>query len=290
MPIPIKPVHSLDLHAEIFDGPSMEGLGLSSIQIQMLGLAPTVKEASIKVGNKYIELLKTIDQNINEVVTAANTIMNHKDGKICTVPSNISDNDLLALKTAGLLHGNGRSVELTDRAKLALRDHYLSTDTTNEFRKSRTKDKFDLNEARTVKVSNSKFVKVASWLTDDEFREEFDIRFIANDDKSRAKGLMFAKPLKEYEVVYFIFPNKGCHSFWNKDVDFSLSLAFLNDKHEIVDFQDLEKQSPKSVSPKNDQVKFVVEANKGIFEKLKIKIGDKLIVKDNKLLLKKKDN
>ena len=66
--------------------------------------------------------------------------------------------------------------------------------------------------------------------------------------------------------------------------------AFLNDKHEIVDFQDLEKQSPKSVSPKNDQVKFVVEANKGIFEKLKIKIGDKLIVKDNKLLLKKKDN
>ena len=66
--------------------------------------------------------------------------------------------------------------------------------------------------------------------------------------------------------------------------------TFLNDKHEIVDFQDLEKQSPKSVSPKNDQVKFVVEANKGIFEKLKIKIGDKLIVKDNKLLLKKKDN
>ena len=289
MPLPIKPVHSLDLHAELFDGPSMEGLGLSSIQIQMLGLAPTVKEASVKVGDKYIELLKTIDQNINEVVTAANAIMNHKDGKICNVPSNISDNDLLALKTAGLLHGNGRSVELTERAKLALRDHYLSTDTTNEFRKARTKEKFDLNEARSIKASNSKFRKVASWLTNDEFRDEFDIRFIANDDQSRAKGLMHAKPLDEYEVVYFIFPYKDCHSFWNKNVDFSLSLAFLNDKNEIVDFQDLEKQSPKSVSPNSNEVKFVVEANKGIFKKLNINIGDKLIVKDKKLLFKKKD-
>jgi replication-associated recombination protein RarA len=162
MPIPIKPVHSLDLHAEIFDGPSMEGLGLSSIQIQMLGLAPTVKEASVKLGDKYLELLKTIDQNIDEVVTAANSIMNLKDGKVCSVPTHISDNDLLALKTAGLLSGYGRSVELTERAKLTLRDHYLSTETSNEFRKARTKEKFDLNQARSVKASNSKFKKVAS--------------------------------------------------------------------------------------------------------------------------------
>jgi hypothetical protein len=51
---------------------------------------------------------------------------------------------------------------LTEKAKLALRDFYLSTDTANEFRKSRTKQKFDLNEARTVKVSNTKFRRVAT--------------------------------------------------------------------------------------------------------------------------------
>ena len=72
MPIPIKPVHSLDLHAELFDGPSMEGLGLSDIQIQMLGISNTPKkEASVKLSNKYITMLKAIDQNINEIVTAA---------------------------------------------------------------------------------------------------------------------------------------------------------------------------------------------------------------------------
>lgn len=162
MPIPIKPVHSLDLHAELFDAPSMEGLGLSDIQIQLLGVnQPNKKEASIRLSERYLELLKEIDRNADEVVTAANSLVNNKDAKVCNVPKQISDNELLALKTAGLLTGYGRSVELTSKAKLALRDHYLSIDTTNEFRKARSKDKFDLNEARSVKVSNSKFKKVS---------------------------------------------------------------------------------------------------------------------------------
>lgn len=161
MPLPIKPVHSLDLHAELFDTPSMESLGLSDVQIQMLGIVPNKKEASIKLSENYLSMLKVIDQNINEVVTAANSAVNNKDGKVCNVPNDISDNQLLALKTAGLISGYGRSVTLTEKAKLALRDHYLSSETTNEFRKARQKDKFDLEAARSVKVSNSKFRKVA---------------------------------------------------------------------------------------------------------------------------------
>ena len=286
MPIPIKPVHSLDLHAEIFDSPSMESLGLSDIQIQLLGMnsAPK-KEASVKLSERYISLLSDIDKNINEVVTAANAAVNNKDGKVCTVPNEISDNELLALKTAGLISGYGRSVSLTDKAKLALRDFYLSPDATNEFRKSRTKEKFDLNEARTVKVSNTKFIRVSTWL---KKSDELDVRFIAKDDHSRAKGLMHAKPLEELEVAYFIFPVEDCHSFWNKNVDFSLTLAFLDKNDEIVDFKDLEKQSPKLVSPDSNRIKFVVEANKGLFKKIGIKIGDKLILKNNKLIVEKK--
>jgi len=161
MPLPIKPVHSLDLHEELFDSPSMESLGLSDIQIQMLGIVPNRKEASNKLSDNYLSMLKVIDQNINEVVTAANVAVNNKDGKVCNVPNEISDNQLLALKTAGLITGYGRSVSLTQKAKLALRDHYLSTETTNEFRKARQKDRFDYEEAKNVKVSNSKFRKVA---------------------------------------------------------------------------------------------------------------------------------
>jgi len=288
MPLPIKPVHSLDLHAELFDTPSMSNLGLSDIQIQLMGATPPPQKQAAKVGERYMEMLMTIDKNVDEVVTAANQLTHNREAKVCYVPSDITDNDLLALKTSGLLTGYGRSVSLTDKAKLALRDHYLSSETTNEFRKNRTKDKFDLNEAKSVVVSNTKFKKIATWLASSEFRDEFEIRFMADNDQKRTKGLMFAEPLEELEVVFFTFPSKGQHSFWNNNVDFSLSLAFLNKDFEIVDFKDLEKQSTKLVAPDADDVKYVVEAYKGIFKKLKINIGDKLILKGKKLILDKK--
>ena len=177
-------------------------------------------------------------------------------------------------------------MNLTERGKLTLRDFYLSTENTNEFRKARTKDKFNLNEAREVKVANTKFKKVASWLT--SFDNQFDVRFVADTEKTRRKGLMFAKPLKEYEVVYFVFDYPDGYSFWNKNVDFPLTLAFCDGDGKILDFKDLDANSEKSVGPDSNKVKIVVEANKDTFEKLGIKVGDKLILKDRKLILDKK--
>ena len=290
MPLPIKPVHSLDLHAELFDGPSMEGLGLSDIQIQLLGVSQQPKKAeAAKLSTRYIDMLRTIDASTDELVTSASQLALNKDGKVCSVPNNISDNDLLALKTAGLITGYGRSVELTDRAKLALRDHFLSTENVNEFRKQRTKDRFDLEAARSVNASTNKFKKVGTWLTKDKFRDEFEIRFLANNDKLRTKGLMFEEPLENFEVVVFKFDYPDCYSFWNKNVSFPLSLAFLDDKYRIRDIKDMEADDPKSVYPESSKIVFVVEANKGTFDKLGIKIGDKLIMKGNKLILDKEN-
>jgi len=149
MPIPIKPVHNLDLHAELFDIPNpAQSLGLSEMQMQMLGMnnKPNKKEAA-RLSNREIDVLREIEAGNSEVVTAST------DYK---APFHITDADILSLKTAGLLVGNGRHVNLTDRAKVALRDHYLSINTVNEFRKARSKDSFDLDEARNVKVSESK--------------------------------------------------------------------------------------------------------------------------------------
>ncbi len=287
MPIPIKPVHSLDLHAELFDGPSMEGLGLSDIQIQLLGITPTTTREASKISTSYIEMLRTIDASTDELVTAASQMALNKDGKVCSVPSNITDNDFLALKTAGLVTGYGRSVELTEKAKLALRDHYLSTNTVNEFRKGRSKDRFDLEEARSVKASSSRFKKVAGWLSSDEPSLEFEIRFIADNDKMRSKGLMHADPLEENEVAFFVFDYPDCYSFWNKNVDFGLSLAFLDKDYKILEIKDMEAQSEKSCCPKSNNVMFVVEANKGTFDDLGIKIGNSFVLKDQILILDK---
>jgi uncharacterized membrane protein (UPF0127 family) len=51
----------------------------------------------------------------------------------------------------------------------------------------------------------------------------------------------------------------------------------------------MEAEDPKSVYPDNSKIVFVVEANKGTFDKLGIKVGDKLIMKGNKLILDKEN-
>ena len=88
----------------------------------------------------------------------------------------------------------------------------------------------------------------------------------------RSKGLMFAKPLGEDEVVFFAFDYPDCYSFWNKNVDFGLSLAFLDKDYEILDIKDMDAHSEKSCVPKSNNVQFVVEANQGTFKNNKIKI------------------
>jgi len=287
MPLPIQSLNNWndDENNKV----SMESLGLSDIQIQLLGIStgPT-REAKITVSDRHLNLLKTIDKNQDDLVTAASLLNNIKDAKVCKVPETISDNELLGLKTAGLVSGNGRSVSLTDSGRLALRDHYLSQETVNEFRKNRAKSKFDYNEAASVKVAskNSKFKK--TWLTDN-FEGQFDIRFIADKPASLSKGLMHAEPLDDFEVAYFIFSETGNHSFWNKNVSFPLTLAFLDRNNKIVDFKDLEEHQTESVSAKSNSVKYVVEANKNLFKELDIQIGDVLEQKDKKLILHKRN-
>ena len=153
-------------------------------------------------------------------------------------------------------------------------------------RPERKKNKFDLEEAKNVKVASNKSTFKKVWLTDD-FKGEFTLRFIAKTEKELQKGLMHSEPLEKYEVAYFIFPTKGMHTFWNKNVSYPLSLAFLNSDHEIVDIKDLEAEQTDSVAPNSNFVKYVVEANKDTFKELDIKVGDKLEYKDNKIVFRK---
>jgi uncharacterized membrane protein (UPF0127 family) len=98
---------------------------------------------------------------------------------------------------------------------------------------------------------------------------------------------MFSEPLSKNEVVLFVFDSPDCYSFWNKNVDFPLSLAFLDKNMEIVDLGDMEKQSTKSLSPKSSSVVYVVEAKLGFFEDNGINKGDQFEIKNKKLIVKK---
>ena len=283
MPLPIQSLNNWN--DDNNDKVSMETLGLSDIQLMLLGGSTNTKEAKITVSQKHIDLLKIIEQNQDDIVTAANVVNNIRDAKTFVVPKNIDDNSLLALKTAGLISGHGRSVTLTDRGRVALRDAYLK-DPVNEFRKARKKDKFDLNAAKEVKVANKKSKFTKTWLTDD-FDGKFSVRFVADNQETLSKGLMHADPLEDFETAFFIFPEIGNYSFWNKNVSFPLTLAFLDNNFKIVDFKSMEAEQTRSVYPNSNNVKYVVEANKDTFKNLDIEIGDFLIHKGNDLVLRK---
>lgn len=113
---------------------------------------------------------------------------------------------------------------------------------------------------------------------------EFRIRFIADTDSKRSKGLMFADPLENNEVVFFIFPFSDFLSFWNKNVSFDLSLAFLDDMGRVVDFCDLKAESEKPMASSRP-ARFVIEAKKGAFDKMGVKLGDIFDYNGNKLRL-----
>lgn len=106
--------------------------------------------------------------------------------------------------------------------------------------------------------------------------DKFKIRFIASSNADRSKGLMFAKPLDEDEVALFVFPHSDRFGFWNKNVSFKLSLAFLDENQRVVDIKDLDEYSEKTVYP-DASARYVVEAQNGVFERLNIKPGDYLV-------------
>jgi uncharacterized membrane protein (UPF0127 family) len=121
--------------------------------------------------------------------------------------------------------------------------------------------------------------------------DNFNIRFIADTPEKREKGLMFTDPLDEEEVALFVFPSTGNYSFWNKNVSYPLSLAFLDENGKILRLANMEADSEKSVSAESENVRYVVEAQRGIFEKKGINKGDLVVYSSkNKLLVKKYKN
>jgi uncharacterized membrane protein (UPF0127 family) len=116
---------------------------------------------------------------------------------------------------------------------------------------------------------------------------DLDIRLIANTPEKREKGLMFAKPLEDNEVAFFIFPSIGDYGFWNNNVSFDLSLAFIDENNKIVDFADMKAHSKNTVKSNSSEIKYVIEAKRGMFNKLDVHEGDFVIFDNNKIRIRK---
>lgn len=98
---------------------------------------------------------------------------------------------------------------------------------------------------------------------------------VAATPQQRATGLMFRQDMPANEGMLFVFEQAAEQCFWMKNTLLPLTAAFVADDGTIVnlaDMQPLSLESHCSARP----VRFVLEMNKGWFDKRGLKAGSQL--------------
>ena len=98
---------------------------------------------------------------------------------------------------------------------------------------------------------------------------------VAATPQERAIGLMFRKEMPVNEGMLFAFEQASEQCFWMKNTLIPLTAAFVADDGTIVNLADMQPRSLDSHCS-SKPVRFVLEMNKGWFDKRGLKAGSKL--------------
>ena len=98
---------------------------------------------------------------------------------------------------------------------------------------------------------------------------------VADSDPRRTQGLMYRKSLGKDDGMLFVFSDLEYHGMWMKNTLIPLSVAFLDDKGEILNILDMEPQTLDTHMAAGP-ARYAIETNKGWFAEKKIKAGDKV--------------
>ncbi|OQY33897.1 MAG: hypothetical protein B6241_06600 [Spirochaetaceae bacterium 4572_59] len=99
---------------------------------------------------------------------------------------------------------------------------------------------------------------------------------IADTVEKRELGLMKRKELEADKGMLFIFEKERKVSFWMKNTEIPLSVAYISKSGYIREIHDLK---PYSLNPvqSSHSVLYALEVNQGYFKEHAIKEGDQLI-------------
>lgn len=96
---------------------------------------------------------------------------------------------------------------------------------------------------------------------------------VACDDLSRQRGLMHREKLGENSAMLFIFPDLEYLSFWMRNTQIPLSIAFLDDSGKILQIEDM-KPKDESRTRSKTPVRYALEVNQGWFARHGVQVGD----------------
>ena len=104
---------------------------------------------------------------------------------------------------------------------------------------------------------------------------------VASDEKSRRKGLMFRKSLKQNEGMLFVFDNDSKRNFWMKNTFIDLDILFIGEDFIISEiFENVRKSkinaSYSEISKVSAKGKYILELAAGSAEKNRLRSGLKI--------------
>jgi hypothetical protein len=99
---------------------------------------------------------------------------------------------------------------------------------------------------------------------------------VAEDEQSRAMGLMFRDSLSEDRGMLFIFDQPRQVSFWMKNTKIPLSIAFLENDRVISEEKSMRPYDETLIQSRSDKVRYAIEVNAGWFDRHQVKPGAKV--------------
>lgn len=100
---------------------------------------------------------------------------------------------------------------------------------------------------------------------------------LATNPEEWEKGLMGRDSLPDSCGMLFIFPYPDVRSFWMKNTTLPLSLAYIDSTFVIREIHELKPLDETPVFSKS-RVQYVIEVNRGWFERNGIKEGDTVFI------------
>jgi uncharacterized protein len=98
---------------------------------------------------------------------------------------------------------------------------------------------------------------------------------VASTSEARKTGLMYRKKLDKNGGMLFVYNKPGLLSFYMKNTLIPLDIAFIDDNRVIIEVKQMAPLDETIVSS-TKEVQYALEANKGFFERIGAKPGDKL--------------
>ena len=98
---------------------------------------------------------------------------------------------------------------------------------------------------------------------------------VAADFATRGRGLMHRKSLAPNAGMLFIFDEPAIHCMWMKNTYIPLSVAFLDDKGEIINIADMQPHSEQSHCATRPAL-YALEMDRGWFAGRGIKPGSRV--------------